>query len=77
LAISSKKNHPLIFVHAYLYRLREHLPGRVTLTVVSDEETGGRWGADWLTETFVDEVLGDCVLSTEPSGLETVRFGEK
>ena len=67
----------LIFVHAYLHRLRQHLPGRVTLTVVSDEETGGRWGADWLTETFADEVLGDCVLSTEPSGLETIRFGEK
>ena len=67
----------LIFVYAYLHRLSEHLPGRVTLTIVSDEETGGRWGTDWLTENLANEVLGDCVLSTEPSGLETVRFGEK
>ena len=67
----------LLFVHAYLHRLRDQLPGRVTLTVVSDEETGGRWGSDWLVNRCADEVLGDCVLNTEPSGLQTVRFGEK
>ena len=67
----------LLFAHAYLHRLRNELPGRVTLTVVSDEETGGRWGSGWLTARCGDEVLGDCVLNTEPSGLGTVRFGEK
>ena len=67
----------LLFVHAYLHRLRSDLAGRVTLTVVSDEETGGRWGSGWLTGRCGDEVLGDCVLNTEPSGLGTVRFGEK
>ena len=40
----------LLFVFAYLYRLRAALPGRVTLTVVSDEETGGKWGTAWLIE---------------------------
>lgn len=67
----------LLFVHAYLHRLRAELPGRVTLTVVSDEETGGRWGSDWLVKNCAAEVLGDCVLNTEPSGVQTVRFGEK
>jgi succinyl-diaminopimelate desuccinylase len=67
----------LLFVFAYLYRLRAALPGRVTLTVVSDEETGGKWGTAWLIENKPAEVLGDCVLNTEPSGLATVRFGEK
>ena len=67
----------LLFVHAYLHRLRHELPGKVTLTVVSDEETGGRWGADWLVRNCAAEVLGDCVLNTEPSGIHTVRFGEK
>ena len=67
----------LLFVHAYLHRLRSEIPGRVTLTVVSDEETGGRWGSGWLTRHCGDEVLGDCVLNAEPSGLGTVRFGEK
>ncbi|MEI6202502.1 MAG: M20/M25/M40 family metallo-hydrolase [Enhydrobacter sp.] len=67
----------LLFVHAYLHRLRDELPGKVTLTVVSDEETGGKWGADWLVRNCAHEVLGDCVLNTEPSGIHTVRFGEK
>ena len=67
----------LIFAHAYLNRLRNELPGRVTLTVVSDEEAGGRWGSGWLTAHCGDEVLGDCVLNAEPSGVGTVRFGEK
>jgi succinyl-diaminopimelate desuccinylase len=67
----------LLFVFAYLHRLRTDLPGRVTLTVVSDEETGGRWGTAWLLENRAAEVVGDCVLNSEPSGLATVRFGEK
>jgi succinyl-diaminopimelate desuccinylase len=67
----------MLFVFAYLHRLRAELPGRVTLTVVSDEETGGKWGTAWLLDTFADEVLGDCVLNSEPSGVATVRFGEK
>ncbi|CAN5725742.1 M20 family metallopeptidase [soil metagenome] len=67
----------LLFVFAYLHRMRSQLAGKVTLTVVSDEETGGKWGADWLVERCAAEVLGDCMLNTEPSGLATVRFGEK
>jgi succinyl-diaminopimelate desuccinylase len=67
----------MLFVFAYLHRLRGELPGRVTLTVVSDEETGGKWGTGWLIENRGSEVLGDCVLNSEPSGVATVRFGEK
>ncbi|HEX9328769.1 MAG TPA: M20/M25/M40 family metallo-hydrolase, partial [Reyranella sp.] len=67
----------LLFVFAYLHRLRSRLSGRVTLTVVSDEETGGKWGTAWLLENCAADVTGDCVLNSEPSGLATVRFGEK
>jgi succinyl-diaminopimelate desuccinylase len=66
-----------IFTFAYLARLRNQLKGRLTLTCVSDEETGGRWGTRWLMENHADEVLGDCCLNGEPSGVATVRFGEK
>lgn len=61
----------------YLSRLREHWTGRLTLTIVSDEETGGRWGSGYLVRELADEVLGDCVMNGEPSSVETVRFSEK
>jgi len=34
-----------VWTYIYLHRLREQLKGRLTLTCVSDEETGGTWGA--------------------------------
>lgn len=66
-----------IFTFAYLARLRHVLPGRLTLTVVSDEETLGAWGSRYLVEHHGAEVLGDCCLNAEPSSLATLRFGEK
>ena len=66
-----------IFAYAYLHRLRAALCGRLSLTAVSDEQTGGRWGTRWLLETFPDQFTGDCLLNGEPSGLNNVRFMEK
>ena len=66
-----------IFVYAYLSSMAEALAGRLTLTLVSDEETGGRWGSAYLIEHHPDDVLGDCVLNGEPSSPYTVRFAEK
>ena len=65
-----------IFAYAYLARLKERLKGRLTLTVVSDEETFGPWGARYLMQHH-PEVHGDCCLSGEPSDPSTVRFGER
>ncbi|ORE92901.1 M20/M25/M40 family metallo-hydrolase [Acuticoccus yangtzensis] len=66
-----------VIAYRYLYRMRDRLAGRLTLTAVSDEETGGRWGARYLMENMRDEVLGDCCLNGEPSGIHTLRFGDK
>ena len=66
----------IVFAYMYLHRLRDQLGGRVTLTAVSDEETFGPHGARHVIETC-PEVLGDVCLSTEPTGIETVRFAEK
>jgi succinyl-diaminopimelate desuccinylase len=66
-----------IWTYIYLHRLRDEIGGRLTLTCVSDEETGGTWGAKWLLESFPEEFRGDCMLNGEPSTPTMVRFGEK
>jgi len=66
-----------VWTYIYLHRLRARLAGRLTLTCVSDEETGGTWGAKWLVDTYPGEFCGDCVLNGEPSTPAMVRFGEK
>jgi len=65
-----------ILTYCYLADIRDQLKGRLTLTAVSDEESGGNWGTGYLME-HRSIVLGDCVLSGEPSTPWTVRFGEK
>jgi len=66
-----------VWTYIYLHRLRAELAGRLTLTCVSDEETGGTWGAKWLIDNFGEEFKGDCMLNGEPSVPTMVRFGEK
>jgi succinyl-diaminopimelate desuccinylase len=64
-----------IFTYHYLYKVKEHLKGRLTLTCVSDEETFGPWGARYLMKHH-PEVLGDTLLNGEPCAHQ-IRFGEK
>ncbi|WP_288142443.1 ArgE/DapE family deacylase [Mesorhizobium sp.] len=66
----------LLFAFAELYAIRQHLGGSLVLTVVSDEETFGPWGARYLVKNR-KEVLGDCLLSGEPTSPYAIRFGEK
>lgn len=66
-----------LFAFIYLHEMREQLRGRLTLTVVSDEETFSPPGMIHLMEHYRDRVLGDVCLNGEPSSPYTVRFGEK
>lgn len=66
-----------VLTYVYLHEVAARLAGRLTLTCVSDEETGGTWGSQWLVDEFPSEFRGDCVLNGEPSTVGTVRFGEK
>ncbi len=66
-----------IFTFAYLYRIRDQLRGRLTLTAVSDEETFGPWGARYLMEHHPEEVLGDCCLNGEPVAHSASVFWRK
>ncbi len=49
---------------------------KVTLTLVSDEETGGVWGAQWLLEQFPD-IAGTAAINGEPSGTDSIVIGHK
>ncbi|MDF2230945.1 M20/M25/M40 family metallo-hydrolase [Albimonas sp. CAU 1670] len=66
-----------ILTYCLLHPHREALQGELTLTVVSDEQSGGRYGTAYLFEEHAGKVLGDCCLNGEPSGLGNVRFMEK
>jgi len=65
-------------VHAVLLlnRIRNDIPGKVTVTCVSDEETLGPWGSQYLLKTRPD-IRGDALINGEPSSLENIRVGEK
>lgn len=65
-----------IYTYIVLNELADELNGSLTLTAVSDEETGGRLGAGWLVENM-PEIIGDCCINGEPSSPYTIRFGEK
>ncbi|MBM7487896.1 succinyl-diaminopimelate desuccinylase [Bradyrhizobium sp. USDA 3686] len=65
-----------IFTYLYLSRMRSQLKGKLSLTVVSDEETLGPSGARFLIEQH-PHFRGDCCLNGEPSGANSVCFGEK
>lgn len=66
----------LLFAFATLNEMRDELSGRLTLTVVSDEETFGPYGSRHLLAARTD-VHGDCMLSTEPTSPMALRYGEK
>ncbi|KAJ5267859.1 hypothetical protein N7478_010667 [Penicillium angulare] len=66
----------LVIAYAALYARRESICGSVALCAVADEETGGRWGTNFLIKQSRDQWGGDVMLSAEPSG-HTIRFSEK
>ncbi|KIX10214.1 uncharacterized protein Z518_01295 [Rhinocladiella mackenziei CBS 650.93] len=71
-----------VIAFAYLHRIR-HLLKRtgssVALTVVSDEETGGKFGSRYLLEQDPRKGRwkGTVMINAEPGGLQSIRFGEK
>lgn len=66
----------LVIAYAALYARRKSIRGSVALCAVADEETGGRWGTEFLIKQDKARWGGDVMLSTEPSGC-TIRFSEK
>ncbi len=58
-------------------RLKDNLRGRLTLTLVSDEESGWGRGTGFLFDKVPDMMTADGVLSGEPSGVDAISFSSK
>jgi succinyl-diaminopimelate desuccinylase len=65
-----------LIAFSYLHQYRDRLNGEAVITLVSDEETGGRWGSAWLLEN-VPLVHGDAFFNGEPTSCELISFAEK
>jgi len=66
------------FVRIYQHHAakRENMAGKLTLMLVCDEETYGPNGSLWLVDKRPD-LIGDLLLSTEPSGMGLMRTAER
>lgn len=67
----------MMFAYKYLSRLKDYLGGSISLTLVSDEETGEGRGTGYLFSEIPERMKADCVMSAEPSGIEAVSFASK
>jgi len=65
----------IIFATKLLKKLNIELPGKLTLAIVPDEETGGEFGVPWLLERGY--VQGDGCLIAEPSSPLNPTIGQK
>jgi succinyl-diaminopimelate desuccinylase len=65
-----------LFLTSLIKELKVGLRGSLTLAFVSDEETGGKWGTEWLLKN-VKAVRGDACLIGESSGTGLIGVGEK
>ena len=65
-----------IFTDWYLSQVTDQLRGTLTLTLVSDEETGGRWGSGYLIE-LPERGARRLRAQRRAESPHTVRFGEK
>lgn len=65
-----------LFLAKLVVEIDVELAGQLILSYSSDEETGGRWGTEWLLSN-VDSVRGDACVIGDQSGSDRVAVGEK
>lgn len=67
----------MLFAYLYARRLRDRLSGTLSLSLVSDEESGWGRGTGYLFRQVPHKMRADCVLSGEPSGVDAISFASK
>ena len=66
----------LVLAFVTLAEFRDAWDGELVLTLVGDEETGGRWRTQYLLAN-VEEAVGDAMLNADTGSPCLVRVGEK
>ena len=66
----------LVLAFVTLAEFRDVWDGELVPTLVGDEETGGRWGTQYLLAN-VEEATGDAMLNADTGSPRVVRVGEK
>ena len=66
----------LVLAFVTLAEFRDAWDAELVLTLVGDEETGGRWGTQYLLAN-VEEAVGDAMLNADTGSPRVVRVGEK
>ena len=66
----------LVLAFVTLAEFRDAWNGELVLTLVGDEETGGRWGT-WYLLAKVEEAVDDAMLNADTGSPRVVRIGEK
>lgn len=67
----------MLFAYAYLSKMLEQFVGKLSLPLVSDEETGYERCTGFLFEEMEQDMIADCVLAGEPSGTNAISFASK
>ncbi len=56
--------------------LKLPLQGNIRLHIVSDEESGGQYGSEWLCQNGYADGADACLVA-EPTGMDTIEIGQK
>ena len=67
----------MLFAYKYLQKFKSGLSGKLSLTLVSDEETGWGRGTGFLFKKMPEQMKADSVLTGEPSGVDAISFSSK
>ena len=67
----------MLFAYKYLQKFKSDLSGKLSLTLVSDGETGWGRGTGFLFKKIPEQMKVDCVLTGEPSGIDAISFSSK
>lgn len=65
----------IITAFVAISEVMDKIPGKIILTAVPDEETGGEYGTGWLVKN--NKISGNACLIGEPSGINGSFIGEK